>query len=247
MDDRSGRDSRLLGLVIVIALAVLVFLARFRFPETNPLPAPVTPGPLERLAARATFEDLAAAVHITLQRVEPAIMSIPLESHPPSSKVAPRVTAAVRLRDDWAIAHVPTGFRIARSDSDPLVVHEFDAAREVAVVSRPIAASEDRLPAGLGELAAFAYVCVVEPTTDGPTASPMFLGRMRSILDNRWGSTVMAPAGSNAVPAGGLVFQLDGRLLGLSLPQPGGGTAIVPAGLLEALVESVRGRAGGSR
>jgi hypothetical protein len=34
-DDRSGRDSRLLALVILIAVVVLVVLARFRFPQAR--------------------------------------------------------------------------------------------------------------------------------------------------------------------------------------------------------------------
>src|SRR5678815_4170857 len=91
-DDRSGRDSRLLALVILIAVVVLVVLARFRFPQSDSGPAAVTPSPLERLAARATYDDLAAAVHTALQRVEPALVTVNIE--PDSANVKGRGEAA---------------------------------------------------------------------------------------------------------------------------------------------------------
>src|SRR5262245_20007432 len=113
-DDRSGRDSRMLALVIVIAVAVLVLLARFRFSQSEARPAAVTPGPLERLAARATYDDLASAVHSTLQRVESALVLFTLEpdtQKPPT--VSGRRIAGIRLDGDWAVVHVPSGFHIA--------------------------------------------------------------------------------------------------------------------------------------
>jgi hypothetical protein len=248
-DDRSGRDTRLLALVIVIAIAVLVGLARFRFSQTDARPVAVTPGPLERLAARATYDDLAAAVHTALQRVEPALILVTLEpdaqARPAAgrdaSAAAPRRVLGVRLDGDWAVVHLPPGYRIVRtSPDDPLTVRRVDAAREIAVISRPPSASEDKLPAGIGELSGFAYVSVVEPTDDGPTMSPVFVGRVRSVFDERWNDNLIVPGGSSELVPGALVFQLDGRFLGLAVRPSSGRVSIAPAALLESIIAAVR-------
>ena len=254
-DDRSGRDSRLLALVILIAVAVLVVLARFRFPQSESGPAAVTPGPLERLAARATYDDLAGAVHTALQRVEPALVTVSIEPdsastktsrEAPSARPDSRSRVAVRLGYDWAIVHVPRGFHLA-SMGDAFTVRDVNQAREVVMFSGPLRSGEDKEPAGLAELAGFAYVCVVEPTADGPTATPLFIGRARTLFDERWNDSVLIPGGESTVAPGSLLFQLDGRFLGMVVGHPGGGIAVVPASLLSAAVADARSRSGGSR
>jgi len=255
-DDRSGRDSRLLALVILIAVVVLVVLARFRFPQRDSGAAAVTPSPLERLAARATYYDLAAAVHTALQRVEPALVTVTIEPDSASTKTtrgevplaAPdsRSRVAVRLGYDWAIVQVPHGFHLA-SMGESFIVREVNQAREVAMFSGPLRSGEDKEPAGLAELAGFAYVCVVEPTPDGPTATPWFIGRVRTLFDERWNDNVLIPGGESTVAPGSLLFQLDGRFLGMAVSHPGGGIAVVPASVLSAAVFDARGRSGGSR
>jgi hypothetical protein len=257
-DDRSGRDSRLLALVILIAVAVLVVLARFRFPQSEAHPAAVTPGPLERLAARNTYDDLAAAVHTALQRVESALITVGLEPDTPSAKTpAPSRTdttgtelhsrIAVRLSNEWAIVHVPRGFRpVRRAPDDPLVLRENDPDKEVAVISLPLRDGEDQLSTGSAELTGFAYVCAVDPTPAGPTATPVFIGRVRTLLDARWGDNLVVPGGSAGLTPGSLLFQLDGRFLGLVVGQASGGIAVVPAGVLAATLTAARSRVGGS-
>ena len=254
-DDRSGRDSRLLALVILIAVAVLVVLARFRFPQREAGPAAVTPGPLERLAARATYDDLAAAVHTALQRVEPALITLTIEpdataakarGEPPVAANGHRSRVAVRLGDDWALVHVPRGFRVA-NPGDSFIVREINPVREIVMLSLPLRSAEDQQPSGYAELAGFAYVCVVEPTPDGPTATPVFIGRVRTLFDERWNDSVLIPGGASTVAPGSLLFQLDGRFLGIAVGHAGGGVAVVPASLLTATVGESRSRAGGSR
>jgi len=56
---RWPRETRLLVVTIVLSLAVLLTLARFRFPAQQ-LTLPVQP--LQQLAARAAFDDLGASV-----------------------------------------------------------------------------------------------------------------------------------------------------------------------------------------
>jgi hypothetical protein len=253
-DDRSGRDTRLLALVILIAIAVLVVLARFRFPQTESGAAAVTPpGPLERMAARAVYEDLAAAVRTALQRVEPALVTVNIEpDSPPNTRTRGQAAAAVaenssrvgvRLGDDLAVVHLPRGFRVA---GDAFAVRDVNQAREIAILSGPLRSGENQQPPGFAELAGFVYVCVVEPTPDGPTATPMFIGRVRTLFDERWNDSVLIP-GATTLPAGSLLFQLDGRFLGIAVAHPGGGSAIVFSSLLTGAVSDARSRTGGSR
>ena len=191
-DDRSGRDSRLLALVILIAVAVLVVLARFRFPQTDTGPAAVTPGPLERLAARATYDDLAAAVHTALQRVEPALItresSSPIRRAPRTARgEAPPASADARSR----VARAPWR-RLGASSTCPAdSTWRAWVIRSPCARSMPGARSRDvfgAAPIRRGQRArrvlpssrGSRYVCVVEPTPDGPTATPMFIGRVRT-------------------------------------------------------------------
>ncbi|MBM3751545.1 MAG: hypothetical protein FJW21_10275 [Acidimicrobiia bacterium] len=60
----SGRETRLLRLVIVVAVAMLLVLAQFRYPAPDRATAAPVAGPIERLAARATFEELALIMSI---------------------------------------------------------------------------------------------------------------------------------------------------------------------------------------
>jgi hypothetical protein len=261
-DDRFGRDSRLLALVILIALAVLVVLARFRFPPTSDSrPAAVAPGPLERLSARATYDDLAAAVHSALQRVEPALLTVILEADPAAGKPGPggelipgagperRRLVAVRLRRDTAIAFAPKGFRVASGELDePMTVRGIDLAKEVTVITPSLQTPNDQQASPADEFAGFAYVCVIEPTAAGPTATPVFLGRVRVESDARWAGDVLMLGGTPGLPVGSMVFQLDGRFIGMITSRPDGAQTLVPAPLLELALVGLSARPpGGDR
>ena len=135
-----------------------------------------------------------------------------------------------------------------RAPDDPLVLRENDPDKEVAVISLPLRDGEDQLSTGSAELTGFAYVCAVDPTPAGPTATPVFIGRVRTLLDARWGDNLIVPGSTAGLTPGSLLFQLDGRFLGLVVGQAGGGIAVVPAGVLAATLNAARGRAsGGSR
>src|SRR5215831_15672181 len=72
-EEPSGRETRLLAIVIVVSIAVLLLLARFRFPSARL--ADVTPaqGPLVGLAARAPFDEMAMAMQSLVDRVSPVM------------------------------------------------------------------------------------------------------------------------------------------------------------------------------
>ena len=69
-----SRETRLLLLTVALSVAVLFALARFRFPGQEPLELPAQP--LQRLAARAAFEDLSAAVSRAAERLRPALQVV---------------------------------------------------------------------------------------------------------------------------------------------------------------------------
>ena len=265
-DERSGRETRLLVLVIVVSLAVLLLLARFRFPPVGLTAGPPTPGPLDKLAARATYDDLAAAIAAVVQRVEPSIVIVQVDSSPPEEKEkergrergkektspppavpasAPRLLPAIRLRPDIALVHVPAGMRVspAQGFSGPTAVFAVDQKREIALVRvAPAPESTSGIPSALERFPGFSYVAVVEAAMGGPSARPVFIGRLDTSVDDRWQPSPLLIGGVPEATAGSLLFAIDGRLIGMVLPQFGS-LAVVPSAALNAIVTELGGGA----
>jgi hypothetical protein len=227
---RSSRDTRLLALVIIIAIVVLFVLAQFRFPLADARTTAVTTGPLDRLAARGTFDDLAAAVLSSLRAAEPALVTLSLEVQEgePSARAL-----GVRVTPGFAVARLAAGRRVALPAGDTITVRGIDEARELVALGMPPGDSQ-RFPAAVYDFAGFTYVSVVEPAAGGPTASPAFIGRVESIVDDQWGGAVLVPGGGATLPVGSFVFLLDGRLVGLVATRGETGRIIVPLARLEA-------------
>ena len=141
---------------MIIAVAVLFGLARLRFPAAERRSTPTSSGPLERLAARASYDNLAAAVSTVLQRVTPATVLVDLvEEVTADAAVAPTprgqaapVPAAPRrgqralgvlVSSDLAIVRVPAGFRVVVSPegSGAIQIRGVDQTREIALVQVP--------------------------------------------------------------------------------------------------------------
>lgn len=260
-ESRSGRDTRLLALVIVISLAVLLILARFRFPAADLTTAPTTPGALERLVAQTTYEGLASNVSSVLQRATPAVVvfelhaaSAPAEEPPargttgrsagppePVAPVAPpRLVPGVRVASDLALVHVPAGFIVAAAVSYPSVeTVATDADRGVALVRLPPSADAAAVPAVAAGFAGFGYVAVIEAAVGGPTAKPVFIGRVDAAPDTRWNGDLLVIGGTPDAPVGSLVFSLDGRFVGLAVATSAGGAALVSFGLLESAASAL--------
>src|SRR5262245_11348756 len=180
-DPRSGRDARLLALVIIVSLAVLLVLARFRFPPAEvgaPPASPPTTGPLERLTARATYEDLAGSVANVVLRVSGSVLIVQLNPAPEPEKAAargkpteaapiipPRLVPALRLDSDLAVVHVPPGWMATAilGQSEPLNIAASDPRREVAVFRTPPSTDAPKAMAeAVDSFSGFSYVAVVE-------------------------------------------------------------------------------------
>ena len=98
-----GRETRLLLVTIAVSVGVLLLLARFRFPE-----APVSntvdsaPAPLERLAARAAYDELASTMADLDRRIAPRMTIV--RTQDPEGRIS--AVVAPRLLPDRAIAIV---------------------------------------------------------------------------------------------------------------------------------------------
>lgn len=253
-DNRSGRDARLLALVIVVALAVLLVLAQFRFPAGERTKGLPSPGPLERLTSRSMYDDLAAAIANVVQRTSAGVVIVQLDpiAEPaaapgrsgrtppplPAPLPPPRLVPAIRASQDLAIVHLPPGFAVAGGQGLTTVeVASVHPAHEVAILRfTPPSEAPTALPTALLGYSGFSYVAVLEAALGGPTARPVFVGRVDMVSDDRFPTQVMVPGGTTPVPTGALVYTLDGRFIGLSLPLAGVGTVLVPARGLEPLL-----------
>lgn len=244
-----GRETRLLLLVIMVAVAVLLVLAQFQYPTPDRAVVSPLAGPIERLAARATFEELALIMGDLSTRVQPALTVITLERIPPpapptrrgAAPVAPaptdrRIVAALRIDINLAIAHLPSGFRVVPAAGIEVATEDPD--RRLVLVRVP-----DAPFVGLGSVAQGiggpGYVAVFEGARGGPAARPLFIGRVDSFDDPRWTQPLLSVGGDPQLNAGAFIYTLDGRLVGMTLPDDLG-VAITRVPALLAAVEALR-------
>ncbi len=249
---RPGRETRLLLLTLAVSVVMLLVLARFRFPAERGVPSlPERPpaAPLERLAARATYDELASIVAELERRIAPALVVLQLNPRgergaAPAGQpgTAPEFVPGVRVRPDAVVAMIEPGASvvgIVGSDAVP-IVEAYDPLRALAVVKVPPIADA---PPGIWERSPRdqlngRYVAVVEGTLGGPTLRPTFLGRADPIRDLRWSGPLLVLGGALQTPSGSLVFSLDARLVGMSVFEEGS-AAIVPASALLSLVTAM--------
>ena len=255
----SGRETRLLVLVVLVSLAVLLLLARFRFPEANLATVNPSPGPLAGMAARATFEEMSATLANILSRAASTVDVVRLEAVPASqssegarqaargqvpptpnalaaqASSGPRYTVALRVRPDLGLLYVPAGWHpVAFGDrADPIEVVLHDADREIALVRVPASGTTPvTLPAAAPGVTGFLYVAVIQATRSGPTIQPVFVGRAETETDARWSAPLVVFSGTAPVAAGSLVYAIDGRVIGLA-SRHDAGAAIVPIAALD--------------
>ena len=71
----------------------------------------------------------------------------------------------------------------------------------------------------------------------GPSARPAFIGRLDTSVDDRWQPSPLLIGGVSEASAGSLLFAVDGRLIGMVLPQFGTLTVVPPAALNAVVTE----------
>jgi hypothetical protein len=218
-------ELRLLAITIVVSAAMLFLLARLRFPDDSrlaPEPAPAAP-PLQRLAAQATYDELAGILRDLHRQIAPSVAVVQTE---PSggfrTSTAEGPVTAVRIGGGRAVALVGTGRRLRPSPNNTMALLAFDEPRGLALLD----ASADSAGAPALELttidAAPGYLAAVEATRDGPAVRPMYFGRVDRGADPRWGDDVLTFSGlQQMLPAGCAVFTLQGAFVGIGMPDRG--------------------------
>jgi hypothetical protein len=252
---RLTRETRLLLVTIVVSAAVLLLLARVRFPDADrpTTVAPVTQS-LERLAARATYGELASIIAQLETRIAPTTVVLRVAADPPLNPLVPmrptmdlpQFVPALRVRDDLAVAALDPDARIhgvvGYPDAVPVIVAA-DRVRRIALVRVPtqpatLLSVAPREEAGWTSR----YVVAVEAARGGPSVRPIFLGRTTPLIDPHWEEPLLELGGTTGALPGSIVFLLDGRLAGL-LIEDESTMALVPASaLLAAADELAEGR-----
>jgi hypothetical protein len=235
---QGGRETRLLLVTIAISVGVLLLLARFRFPDDPTIrTAQSAPAPLERLAARAAYDELASIMADLERRIESRVTIVRTRS----SDGATSMQIAPRLLPDRAVAVVHPGDTIigagsggdveliSRELSSSLVVLRVPAVADSAVQIR-------QLPLRIGPR----YLAVVEATAIGPAIKPFYVGRVEAFEDPHLGATLLSFAGlQRELPTGAAIFTLEGQFVGLV--REGAGTlTVVPAETLQSIASNAQ-------
>lgn len=224
----------MLLIIITLSVAVLMLLARFRFPEETRSERGTASAPLERLAARATYDELAGIIAELSRRIAPSVVVLRVEDDGQQ-----RFVPAVRVRPDLALAHVEGDSRIlaAVGQAGPVEVAAFDPVRNLVLVRVTAADEVVRLTRGEPLSQAPRYIAAVEGTRGGPTLRPFFLGRTDPLTDERYGELLVLGGVLQASP-GSLLFGLDGAFVGLCIMEDGF-VAGIPGRALETAVAAM--------
>jgi hypothetical protein len=265
-EERSGREIRLLLLVIIVAVAGLLVLARFRFPAADIVTVTPTPSPLDRIAVRAPFEEMAGVTAAAASHVLPLVAVLDVEPPPePAPKKAERTPAAapavpvvhrlpaLRVAADRLLAFVPAGMRPVRVSGRPARIVGEDAARGLVLVTSDSPVGPAQVPPAVVDfggaligLAGSRYVIAVEGAEAGPAVRPSYLPRADSVTAPPWDSPVWQIGGHTDVSAGAFLFTISGQLIGLAVPRDGG-VAIVTAATLDRLARELAGPPSGGQ
>lgn len=240
-----SRETRLLVVTITLSVLVLVLLSRFRFPERPPI-AGVAPAPLERLAARATYDELAAIVANLQRTISPSLVVLRLAT---SAEGAPRTlhdvlqsvpsevvvshVPALRIAPTTAIAAVGPDVRIlgtvgqAAGAPAPRVIAA-DPVRRLALIDVPPAPNASVRQLLLSDLVTPTYAVIVEGTRAGLSFRPLFIGSSDRFADPRWERPLLAVSSVPLTSPGALVFSTEGQLVGTAIVE-GGALALAGA------------------
>jgi S1-C subfamily serine protease len=231
-----GRETRLLLATIAISVAVLVLLARFRFPDEvgRPVAEPVQ-APLERLAARATFDELAAIMADLERRLLPRLLVVQVQ---PDRATGPYGVAA-RVTPNRAVALLAWHETLTGPAAPAILAR--DNARDLAVLSVPAAPDAVVTLPPATPRPGPRYVAVVEGTARGLVVRPVYVGRTDMFQDPRTTSPLLSIAALQQVlPRGAAVFSLAGNFLGIAIEGGSSTATVVPGDILRAAAESAR-------
>jgi S1-C subfamily serine protease len=231
-----GRETRLLLVTIAVSIGVLLLLSRFRFPEQAAEP-PATPStaPLDRLAARAAYDELASTMADLERQLTGSVLILQVQPQRESGGfvVAPRLTP------DRAVALLRPGEALPGDSVSTSRIIASDPSRELAVVGVGANEAAVVVPRFGAPRAGPRYVVAVEGTADGLTLRPVYVGRTSQVQDERTSTPMLLLGGlQHSVTPGAAIFSLEGTFIGIVT---GGGTNanVVPGDFLKTLAETV--------
>jgi S1-C subfamily serine protease len=235
--DGRGRETRLLLGTIAVSVVVLVVLAQFRFPEEVAREtAEPAPAPLERLAARATYEELATTMADLERRLGPRLVVVRVlpERESGGFAVAPRMT------DERAVAVLDARETISpAADDDTSVALAARDSRDLAVLTVGHLLDGSVTAAPATPRPGPRYVAVAEATARGPLLRPIYIGRTDMATDPRTGTPTLVAAADQPIPRGAAVFSLSGNFIGL-VTAGGMRPVIAPADVLRGVAVSAQ-------
>ena len=232
-----SRETRLLLVTIAVSVGMLLLLARFRFPdEAATQTVSSAPAPLERLAARATYDELASIMADLERRIVPRVTIASTRD----AEGNEALVVAPRLLPDRAVALVDGSASItAAPGSGDLELVGRDESRSVAVVRVP-ALDDGAVPLRQGQpRTGPRYVAAVEASPTGPTVRPVYVARVE-VLDETDGTQTLLLSGlQQSVNRGSAIFTLDGAFLGL-VSQAGDSAVVLSGETLRAAMDAAR-------
>ena len=224
---RLARETRLLLVTVVLSAATLLVLARFRYPDA---PAPALPReqPLQRLAAEALFDELAATVSRARSRLSPFVPVLQYDAAPAPGATGPGPRRAwvpvLRFRETLAVAAAaaaPGPLRVLTDQGavDATLVAE-DRARGFAVIRlhdvEPLAAPPP-IESPSPRAAPPGYAVAVDGAPGGAAARPVYVDRLDPLARTLWPAARALPASLRPGQAGTVVANLEGRVVGIVL------------------------------
>jgi membrane-associated protease RseP (regulator of RpoE activity) len=217
----AGRETRLLLVTIAVSAAMLLLLAQLRFPEGQAGEPQAPTLPLERLAASATYDELANILRGVDRQVSDAILTVPAsDSDARDDEIVRTFIPAVRISPDRAVALPGTGRRVIAQPGRTEIIAS-DSPHGLALLRVPAARKDvvpklavlDALPAAPG------YLAAIEATANGPAVRPLYFGRLDRVNDRRWKEPILRfSALQQMLPTGAAVFTLDARFIGVGFP-----------------------------
>jgi hypothetical protein len=231
-----SRESRILLLTIVVCIVVLLALARLRFPD--PPIVETAAQPLERLAARASYDALAADIERVETMISPNLVVLrtarPVDTAPrrihdvlasPGISADVHHVAALRIDAGTALAAIDPDVRVdsivgAEGNGGVAAVLAVDPLRRLGRVRVPEAPARQLTLLALGTLRTPVYVVAVEGTQAGVTLRPVFLGRGDRFGSARWTHPLL-PLGGIGLAPGALLFSLSGEFIGVVVIEDG--------------------------
>lgn len=220
VSDTGRRETRLLLGTIAISAVMLALLALFRFPEETALQTGTTAAaPLERLVARATYDELATIMAELERRITPTVVVVPIVTDRGDTTYLP----AARTSPDRAIALVGPGERVTSAPGleAPIVIGR-DVARGLAVLQVAARPGDVVFPRLGTPRPGPRYVALVEATPQGLAVRPVYVGRTDLFQDPRTGDSLLSvTAVQQTLPRGAALFTLDAAFMGFALESAG--------------------------